>query len=103
LAHIIRRLTIDELFGVTMPVPHPPATADVFPLHREVEWFERYAPPEPGYVLADEVWLAQGTRLLLVWRPRSQPRGHMDICCWTAPQDPGAPWWARREAPGLDR
>lgn len=103
LAHIIRRLTIDEPFGLTMPDPQPPKPADRFPLHREVAWFERYAPPEPGYVLADEVWLARGTRLLLVWRPRTMVRGQLDICCWTAPPDPGAPWWAPQGMPGHER
>lgn len=52
--------------------------------HREVYWFERYAPPEPGMVLADEAVLNEGRRVLLVWTARDGRYG-TEICCWTEP------------------
>ena len=54
-------------------------------MSREVFWFERYAPPEPGMVLADEVTIADGKRVLMVWRSRTASyQGH--ICCWSEPE-----------------
>lgn len=49
--------------------------------HREVYWFERYAPPEPGMILADECHLDEGRRVLFVWTDRQRSLGR-EICCW---------------------
>lgn len=54
--------------------------------HYEVEWCERYSPPEPGMVLLDERHTAEGGRAMFVWggRPAS---GWQEIVCWSEPDD----------------
>lgn len=57
-------------------------------MHREVFWFERYAPPEPGMVLVDVQLINNGTRFLSVWIPRRAEPSY-EICCWSdAESDP---------------
>lgn len=54
--------------------------------HREVIWFERYCPPEPGMILADECHLDEGRRVLFVWTDRQRSFGS-EICCWAEPDE----------------
>lgn len=35
---------------------------------REVDWLDRYCPPEPGYIFLEERSLHGGARLLVAWQ-----------------------------------
>jgi hypothetical protein len=65
-------------------------------LHREVEWFERYVPPEPGMVLVDEHALNDGRRFMFVWAPWRRDARPGEVCCWSEPGGAPAAGWLDR-------
>ncbi|MFP5516403.1 MAG: hypothetical protein ACLGJC_25395 [Alphaproteobacteria bacterium] len=71
--------------------PGDPMAISTFPPageHREVWWFERYSPPEPGMVLLDVRLVCGGRRCMFVWGWRlPSPGAPMEIVCWSEPAE----------------